>query len=816
MTERYLCLHGHFYQPPRENPWLEAIEVQDSAAPHHDWNERITAECYGPNARARIMDDAWHIVDIVNNYARTSFNVGPTLLSWLEAKRPRTYAAIIDADAESAERFQGRFQGHGSAMAQAYNHLIMPLANARDRRTQVRWGVRDFERRFGRRPEGIWLPEAAVCVDTLEALAEEGVLFTVLAPHQAKAVRPIGEDRGADEDRDADEDWQDVQGGNVDPSRAYRCPLPSGESIALFFYDGPISNAVAFEKLLERGERFKDRLMEAFDDDREHPQLVHIATDGETYGHHHARGEMALAYALRHIDDDPSVTLTNYGAYLERHPPELEVQIIEKSSWSCVHGVERWRADCGCSTGRPDWHQRWRAPLREALDWLRDAVAPGFEEALGALVEDAWAARDAYIDVIADRSADNVDHFFAERARAPLTADDRVQALRLLELQRNAMLMYTSCGWFFDELSGLETTQVMRYAARVVQLAGTVLGLDLEDAFVERLANAPSNLPRFGDGRGVYDQLCRPARIDLERVGAHHALSALFRPDHAPHDIYCYRVDQTEETRCERADARLVVGRTRVCSRITGSSQRVVYAALHLGGHDLSGGVRAEAREDDLERLRDALVPCFEHGEYSRLVRAIDQAFAGQVLTLRALFRDDQRRTLDSLLARERAKVAEAYDAIYDRAAPLLRFLSSLGQPAPLTFRRAAEVVLDNRLQRELEGDLPTAQAVRALLDEAGDMGIELDLEPLRYELGRSLTRASAALRESPDSLAMLERFGSSVRAAAAMPVEVDLWEAQNTWFALAEQRDAHDAEWCRVFDGLRETLEIRRAGEAA
>ncbi|MCA9560142.1 MAG: DUF3536 domain-containing protein [Myxococcales bacterium] len=802
MTERYLCLHGHFYQPPRENPWLEAIEVQDSAAPHHDWNERVTAECYGPNARARIMDDDWHIMEIVNNYARTSFNVGPTLLSWLEAKRPRTYAAIIDADAESAERFDG----HGSAMAQAYNHLIMPLANARDRRTQVRWGVRDFELRFGRRPEGMWLPEAAVCLDTLEALAEEGIRFTVLAPHQAKAVRRA----------DSDEDWQDVQGGNVDPSRAYRCPLPSGKSIALFFYDGPISNAVAFEKLLERGERFKDRLMDAFDDGRQHPQLVHIATDGETYGHHHARGEMALAYALRHIDDDPSVTLTNYGAYLERHPPELEVQIIEDSSWSCVHGVERWRADCGCSTGRPGWHQRWRAPLREALDWLRDAVAPGFEEALGALVDDAWTARDAYIDVIADRNTDNVDRFFAEHARSPLTADDRVKALRLLELQRNAMLMYTSCGWFFDELSGLETTQVMRYAARVVQLAGTVLDLDLEGDFVERLANAPSNLPRFGDGRGVYDQLCRPARIDLERVGAHHALSALFRPDHAPHDIYCYHVDQTEETRCERADARLVVGRTRVCSRITGSSQRVVYAALHLGGHDLSGGVRAEGGEDDLEGLRDALIPCFEHGEYSRLVRAIDQAFPGRVLTLRALFRDEQRRTLDRLLAMERAKVAEAYDAIYDRAAPLLRFLSSLGQPAPLTFRRAAEVVLDNRLQRKLEGDLPTADSVRALLDEADAMGIELDLEPLRYQLGLALTRASAALREDPDSLPALERFAGAVRDAAAMPVGVDLWEAQNTWFALDEQRDARDDAWRHTFDGLREPLEIHRAGEAA
>ncbi|HEY2321618.1 MAG TPA: glycoside hydrolase, partial [Thermoanaerobaculia bacterium] len=319
---RFIAVHGHFYQPPRENPWLEAVETQDTAHPYHDWNERITFECYAPNASARILDDSDRILRIVNNYATMSFNFGPTLLSWLEVHAPETYAAIIDADRAS----RARFSGHGSAIAQAYNHIIMPLANARDRRTQVQWGIRDFEHRFGRKPEGMWLPETAVDTDTLEVLAAAGIRFTILEPGQAREA-------------------------GIDPTMAYRCNLPSGRSIAIFFYDGPISRAVAFENLLARGEFLANRLAGAFDPSRTHDQLVNIATDGETYGHHHRYGDMALAYALHYIEERELATLTNYGEYLEKHPPVHEVEIRENTAWSCAHGVERWRSDCGCSTG---------------------------------------------------------------------------------------------------------------------------------------------------------------------------------------------------------------------------------------------------------------------------------------------------------------------------------------------------------------------------------------------------------------------------------------------------------------------------------
>ncbi|HSK45519.1 MAG TPA: DUF3536 domain-containing protein, partial [Candidatus Binatia bacterium] len=514
--ERCICIHAHFYQPPRENPWLEAVERQDSAYPYHDWNERITAECYAPNGASRILDEAGYIRQIVNNYSRISSNFGPTLLSWLEDNAPETYESILESDKTSQERFSG----HGSALAQAYNHVILPLANTRDKTTQVIWGIRDFEDRFGRTPEGMWLAEAAVDVETLEALAEQGIQFTILAPHQAGRVRKIG-----------GRSWKDVSGARIDPTRAYLAKLPSGRRINLFFYDGPISRAVAFEQLLNSGEEFANRLKSGFSDRRDWPQLMHIATDGETYGHHHRHGDMALAYALNRIEADPSLRLTNYGEFLAMYPPTHEVQIIENTSWSCAHGVERWRSDCGCNSGRAGWNQQWRGPLRSALDYLRDCVTELFESKAGAMLHDPWAARNDYIDVVLDRSPDSLWLFFEKHSSQQLKPAETVEALKLLEMQRHAMLMYTSCGWFFDELSGIETMQVLQYAGRVIQLARETGNVDAEPEFLRRLALAKSNLPELGDGAAIYNRWVAPAFVDLRKVGAHFAISSMFDGD---------------------------------------------------------------------------------------------------------------------------------------------------------------------------------------------------------------------------------------------------------------------------------------------
>src|SRR5262245_60308306 len=401
--DRYICIHGHFYQPPRENAWLEFIEVQDSAYPFHDWNERVTAECYGPNGQSRILDGDGNIERIANNYSRISFNFGPTLLAWLAEKEPEVYRSILEADKES----QSRFSGHGSAIAQSYSHSILPLSNPRDKYTQVLWGIRDFEFRFGRYPEGMWLPETAVDLETLDVLAELGIKFTILSPYQAKTVRrPRGRLR------------RDVNGGRIDPSVPYRVRLPSGRRIAVFFYDGPISQAIAFEHLLESGDTFASRLLSAFSDTRQWPQIVHIATDGETYGHHHKKGEMALAYALHHIESNNLAKLTNYAEYLERHPPTHQAEIWERTAWSCAHGVDRWTRNCGCNSGgHPGWNQEWRTPLRDTLDWLRDSITPRFEQKASEVFRDPWSARNEYIDVLLNRSLDNVNRFCRVQAR---------------------------------------------------------------------------------------------------------------------------------------------------------------------------------------------------------------------------------------------------------------------------------------------------------------------------------------------------------------------------------------------------------------
>lgn len=488
-----VCIHGHFYQPPREDPATDEVPRQPSAAPARDWNERITDECYAPNSAATILGRDGAQDRVVSNYARMSFNFGPTLLRWMERRRPEVYRAILDADIESRTRF-----GFGSAMAQVFHHAILPLSNPRDRATEIQWGIRDFEFRFGRSPAGLWLSECAADVPTLEALAAAGVEFTVLAPRQARRVRPPG---GG---------WGEVADASVDPKRPYRVSLPSGASITVFFYDGPVSQAIAFEGLTDDGRVFADRLRGVFDEDDGDPQLVHIATDGETYGHHKTFAEMALAFTLEELAEDPDVTLTNYASYLATHPATWEAEIVEPSSWSCAHGVERWRSDCGCHA--VGGSQAWRAPLRDAFDFLRDALAPRFEEDGARHLVDPWAARDEYVEVIVDPSAEARESFLRRHVRSE---GDAEVASALLEMQRHALAMYTSCGWFFDDLAGIETRQVMAHAGRVLELASSCFGAGYKAPFLERLALAESH--EDGNGRALFEEMKRVSGDDTGR-----------------------------------------------------------------------------------------------------------------------------------------------------------------------------------------------------------------------------------------------------------------------------------------------------------
>jgi alpha-amylase/alpha-mannosidase (GH57 family) len=803
---RYVCVHGHFYQPPRENPSLEAIELQDSAYPYHDWNERITAECYAPNATSRILDNEQRIIKLVNNYGMISFNFGPTLLSWLEDKAPRVYAALQEADKLSSHKFGG----HGSGVAQAYNHMILLLANRRDKVTQVKWGIADFEHRFKRRPEGMWMPETAVNTETLEVLAENGILYTIMAPRQAKRVR-----------RKGGRSWKDVSGDRIDPSRAYLVNLPSKKTISVFFYDGPISQGVAFEGLLNDGKRFADRLISGFSDARTWPQLSHIATDGESYGHHHRFGEMALTYALQRIENEKLAELTNYGQFLERYPADHFVEIVENSSWSCVHGVERWRSNCGCNSGgHPGWNQEWRAPLRAALDWLRDKVNPLFEEKASPLLKNPWDARDEYIQVILNRSDASVDAFFGKHATHPLSPEEQVAALKLLEMQRHAMLMYTSCGWFFDELSGLETVQVIHYAGRVVEMAKAFIGAEIEPEFLEHLRQAKSNLREHGDGAQIYDKWVRPAAVDIEKLAGHYAISSLFENYGEKTGIYCYDVDREQYSLEAEGKLRLAMGRARFSSEVTRESATMSFGVLHLGDHNVTGGVCHSNELQGYEELKARLIDCFSKADTAAVIRILDEEFHEHSYSLSSLFRDEQRKIVGLLLNDSLTSAAAAYRNIYENQAPLIRFLNSLNIPVPSAFKAAADVAINSQLRQAFERPDLDADNIQSYLKEAATSRVPLDTTTLEFTIRRRLEEQAARFAEHPDDMENLQRFRKQLELAQTLPFPVTLWEVQNISYGplmkaieerrlAAENNDPEATTWMKELTALRDGLRI-------
>jgi len=809
-ANRFICVHGHFYQPPRENPWLETVEVQESAAPYHDWNDRITAECYAPNGAARITNRENEIVRIVNNYSRMSFNFGPTLLSWLAERAPRTYRMIIDADKASAQRYTG----HGSALAQVYNHMILPLANRRDAITQIRWGIADFESRFGRRPEGMWLAETAVNRATLDLMAAEGIKFTVLAPAQCARIRPVGSE---------DWNWTPTANASVDTRHPYRITLDEGRSIDVFFYDGPTSRAIAFEGLLNSGETFARRLLDGFRPNDTRPQLSHVATDGESYGHHHRYGEMALAYAMHWLEANGHARLTNYGEFLANFPPDWEAEIVEDTSWSCSHGVERWRSNCGCSGGRPDCNQQWRGPLREALDMLRDETAPLAEAFSVPLFKNLWAARDAYIHVMLDRTPPVVDRFFAQHAVRELSPAERITALELMELERHAQLMYTSCGWFFDEVSGIETVQIIAYAGRVLQLAAKLFGhagAALEPRFLEILSRAESNLHDVGDAAELYRKYVLNIRVNLEQVAAHYAISSIFRTYPDESELFCFDVHRDAYESLASGRGKVALGRARIRSRITGETEKLCFAVLHLGDQNLSAAVRALNDNDPAEisgfndfvsKVRTAV----NHANLPEVIRVIDRYFGTLAYSLTSLFSDEQHRILRAILDRTVAEMEDSLRKIYEDHTSLLRFLSESGMAAPPALALAANYAINSNLRRALEADPFDATEVQTLLARANADQVLLDSANLSFVAGQRMKRAMVQLEAAAEAdRAMKGALQTALTLATTLrvlPFDVNLWQAQNIWNDLFRRSDKEywSPEWKLLFKNLGEALYI-------
>jgi alpha-amylase/alpha-mannosidase (GH57 family) len=795
--EKYICIHGHFYQPPRENAWLEVIEVQDSAHPYHDWNERISAECYSPNTASRILNEKGVIKNIINNYSKISFNFGPTLLSWMEVNDKETYHAILEADRESMKNFSG----HGSAMAQVYNHMILPLANSRDKETQIVWGVRDFEHRFNRKPEGMWLAETAVDTESLELLVKHGIKFTVLAPRQAKAIRKIGK-----------EEWTSVNANSVDTRRPYLCRLPSGNSIDLFFYDGDIAQGVAFNGLLNDGKKFAHRLLDGFDPVHDEPQLVHIATDGETYGHHHKHGDMALAYCLDYIQRHQQSNLTNYAEYLSMFPPIWEATIHENSSWSCVHGVERWRADCGCNSGgKPNWNQKWRGPLRDALDWLRDELTRIYETETSSMLRDPWIAREDYINVILRRNDETIRKFMRDHCIRALEPN---RVLRLMEVQRNAMLMYTSCGWFFDEISGIETTQIMQYACRAMQLVSQITKVNLEEEFMARLEKAPSNVPQLQDGAQIYQKYVTPSKTNLQRVGMHYAVASIFEEDPENFPVFNYTTENEVFIRREAGQQKLVLGVTKVRSNVTRSEKKFAFAVIYLGQHNIIGNISLDMESERFASMQARVVNAFEEGRLADIIGIMQTYFGPEKYTIWQLFQDEKRKVFNLITEQSMRDLEDSLRRIYNRDYPLVNALAGNEIPIPNAYRTTFEYILNADLIRCFQPDKINIHQLERTMAELmkWELSIE-DTDKVERLAGESIFKELRRISSEGDNPKRIERLNRLFPLLRKFNIRPNLSRSQNLYFEISlenKDNDKRSTEWMEHFNLLGENLGVK------
>jgi alpha-amylase/alpha-mannosidase (GH57 family) len=790
---KYVCIHGHFYQPPRESAWLEVIELQESAAPFHDWNERVNFECYARNTAARINGERDFIRKIVNNYAQISFNFGPTLLSWLESADPTTYHAILDADRQSWDRFGG----HGNAMAQAYNHTIMPLSNERDKVTQVRWGIADFEHRFGRKPEGMWLPEAAVDTASLEVLAAHGIAFTVLAPRQAKAVRKIGTT-----------DWTPLPSENVDTRRAYLCKLPSGKTISLFFYDGNTAKDVAFQGLLNSGAAFGQRMSSVFDADDE-PQLSHIATDGESYGHHHGWGEMALAFCLDFIEEKTPAALTNYGQFLEKHPPVYEVQIHENSSWSCAHGVERWRSDCGCNTGgQPGWNQAWRGPLRDALDWLHDELTLEYETSASQWVKDIWVARDEYIAVILDRSQENVERFIEKHARRVMTKKERINLLRLLEIQRQCQLMYTSCAWFFSEVSGIETSQVLQYALRATYHHYNATGVSLAPQFIERLERVPSN--SYASAADSFRANVLPSQLTLTGVAMHYAASSIFEDYEDTATFLHFSVENEVFERIPAGGQRLALGRTTVVSKLTYSEKHFSFAVLYLGQQHMVGSISLDMPQTTFNQFQLELSTAFRSANLGDVISLI-QSFGDEKFSFKNLFKDEKLKIYKQILANSYPAVESAIKDYYEDNYQLMNGMLRDDMPVPGNWKGITQFVIEQSLHRFFENGRLSVRELRHLAGEHQLWGVQfIDLKRLKFVSGERIFAELKKIGANGEVVENLRRLSGILEVLAQLEILPELWKSQNLFYQLSQKH--REENWAGVApDWKKAFLELGR-----
>ena len=772
---RCLCVHAHFYQPPRENPWLDYVSLDPSASPAHDWNTRVYDECYRPNQAARLIDGNGKITYITNNYRHLNFNVGPTLHRWIAQKDPNLASDIEEADKSAAIE-----QGKGGAIAQAYNHMIMPLANLRDKQTQILWGIRDFEFRFNRKPSGMWLPETAVDLETLEILSENGIEFTILAPHQCAAVKdPSGL-------------WSSTHGGNaLDISRPYVQTLPSGKKITIIFYQGSIAHDIAFGGLLNSGDRFAETLMQLVMDKKE-PCLVTIATDGETYGHHHRYGEMALARAFQIINDSSSdIITTNIATFLDRFPATWECRIQENTSWSCAHGIERWRSDCGCHTGGQfGWNQQWRGPLRAALDSLRDKIDELYEKKINQICDSPWQLRDDAVELYlstAPNSAVSLEHkkSFLNRRYGSLTETAQTQLLSLLEAQRMRLFMYTSCGWFFNDIAGIETRQILAYAIRASELIQRTTDIDLTTDFLKQLETAKGNTLEGKNGKAVVEQYVFPQRENIETIAA--AVALLDKKE----SYYSFGIS-SETKKYPSGDLCLKTSTLTIADTCSGDVWKGNAVVFSMGGLDDVCRLTQKNNPTDAEIRK-----YFYAADILSLSRYLEQTYELGPWNFTDLPQDSKIHIADSIMERTESQhydIAEEFLEMNHRLMVQLQLLKITPPPilsaaADLVFRRKIDM-LSTATTTSILDLLKPDSPLCLLLDDARSLGTTSNLS---FLAPRIIDEINSTVEEN--FLEQEESVYNTViyflQRAKELGIPLQLWHLQNKIWRILETKTA-------------------------
>jgi len=763
---------------------------------------------------ARIVDSHGRVLEIVNNFRLLSFNVGPTLLEWLERQAPVVYRRVIEGDRLSIQERSG----HGNAIAQVYNHMILPLAREEDQRTQIRWGVYEFKSRYGREPEGIWLPETAASERTLEILIEEGIRFTILAPEQANQIRPLqpGGPKGGAKPSEA-APWQDVSKGSIDPTRPYRFfhTKDTARWMDLFFFDGPLSRDVSFGDLLFDSKKFMSRLLAAHQPERHHPELIHIASDGETFGHHKAFGERLIAFILHEESERHGFKRTNYGEYLEKFSPQYEVKIKpgEGTSWSCVHGVGRWREDCGCHTGaQTGWNQKWRAPLREAVRFLRTSLTQLYQEGARPLLRDPAGARDGYIELILDRSREGRQRFLEKHAKQPLSDFDRVKVLKLLEMERFAMLTETSCGWFFNDLSGIETVQVLRYALRALELASEFGVGGLEKEFLDRLARARSNRPEFHDGRGVWERLVKPARVSCERLVSHYAFRKLFELEVSREDFYGYELTEGEREQESVGEMTLLMGTVELTGKIIPESRKFIYAIFQKGFSQIQCFAKPLVSAEELHKLNVVPLGALRKNNVEALTRHLKDSFHAEPVLLRDLFPEERDEILRVLSREMHEDYYQTAMRFYEENRPWAELFHQAGRALPEEFRRLMEWMMGERLLAVVEkldakGSFEQiARDARTVFEEARSHGFSVRTQPAVEFLSARLNSWIEKLFQETQP-GLVDKIEKVLELARELQIELHDRLAQELFFIFA-QRTLR--EWIEAYGGTKEESRLQ------